>query len=219
MLYMSEPLLNIRQAELRYGGKPVLCGVSLTVSANELLLLTGPNGGGKTTLLRLMAGLSSPFSGHVLRRSGLSVGYLPQYRSIDREFPITVGEVVLSGLVGKKPLLGGYTPSQRAASAEALERLRITGLATTPINALSGGQWQRALLARALAGKPDLLLLDEPETHLDVAAKELLYDIIAEENRRCAVVIVSHDAAFQQHFPHSRKLLVGEGRVAFSGKE
>lgn len=190
---MNETLLSIENVTLCYGDRVILTDVSLSVDSGDTLLLHGPNGGGKTTLLRLMAGLLRPTKGRIVRRPGLTIGYLPQYRRIDRQFPITVGEVVLSGLVGRKPLLRRFSPEYRAATDEMLRRMQIDAIADHSIDSLSGGQWQRTLLARALVSRPDLLLLDEPDTHLDGETRQLLYDILDEERGHRAIVIVSHD--------------------------
>lgn len=210
----TDTLLNINHADLCYGAKPVLSDVNLSVAPRDFLILHGPNGGGKTTLLRLMAGLLSPTKGSIARQDGLRVGYLPQYRSIDRQFPITVGEVVMSGLVGSKSLWRHYSPAQRQQAQDVMARLKIDDLAARPIDTLSGGQWQRALLGRALVSDPALLLLDEPDTHLDAATKALLYDTLDEEAQRCAVVIVSHDPVLVDRFPHCRIWQVEGGMVA-----
>lgn len=179
----------------RFGQKTVLRDVSLRIGPRDFLILRGPNGGGKTTLLRLIAGLLRPADGSVRRRAGLNIGYLPQYRRIDRQFPITVEQTVRTGLTGHGPLWRRPGPEARARLAEAMARFRLEPLAGRPIAALSGGQWQRTLLARAVVSRPDLLLLDEPDTHLDAASKAELYALIGEAARSCAVVVVSHDAA------------------------
>ncbi len=210
---MSEPLLEIRNATLAYERKEVLTDVVLTLAAHDFCVLRGPNGGGKTTLLRLMAGLLPASSGVVRRKKGLVLGYLPQYRSIDRHFPITVAEVVRSGLGCRKPLFGRFSSEWQQQAQEVMNRLGIADLAQQPIEELSGGQWQRTLLARALVSRPELLLLDEPDTHLDIETKTLLYEVLDEESRRCAIVVVSHDEDLTSRFPQSRVLSVAGGKV------
>ncbi len=210
---MSEPLLEIRNATLAYERKEVLTDVVLTLAAHDFCVLRGPNGGGKTTLLRLMAGLLPASSGVVRRKKGLVLGYLPQYRSIDRHFPITVAEVVRSGLGCRKPLFGRLSSEWQQQAQEVMNRLGIADLAQQPIEELSGGQWQRTLLARALVSRPELLLLDEPDTHLDIETKTLLYKVLDEESRRCAIVVVSHDEDLTSRFPQSRVLSVAGGKV------
>lgn len=204
---MNTPLLRIENVTLRYDEKVVLSRTSLTVMPHTMLLLHGPNGGGKTTLLRLMAGLLRPTEGRVVRTDGLTIGYLPQYRDIDRRFPITVGEVVLSGLEGEKPLWRNFTPQQRQRATDALRRFELSPIADKLIDALSGGQWQRTLLARAWVSRPQLLLLDEPDTHLDAENKQMLYHLLKEEVSERAIVMVSHDASvWNNDFPDAQRM-------------
>lgn len=210
---MGAPLLDICHADLGYGDRRVLRDVTLSVGATDFLVLHGPNGGGKTTLLRAMAGLLRPLSGRIVRREGLRTGYLPQYRSIDRQFPITVAEVVRSGLAGSKPFWRPYTAAQHTATDTMLERLGITALAARPIEALSGGQWQRTLLGRALIADPELLLLDEPDTHLDAGSRDWLYGTLAEETGHRTIVIVSHDDALTARFTDCHPIHVERGSV------
>jgi len=210
---MAAPLLLITRADLGYEKCRVLRNVTLRVEERDFLVLHGSNGGGKTTLLRLMAGLLRPTAGHIERRAGLRVGYLPQYRSIDRQFPLTVSDVVRSGLIGSKPLWRPYSAAARRQATEMMQRLQIAALADRPIAELSGGQWQRALLGRALVSDPELLLLDEPDTHLDQQSRSALYDILISEARSRAVVIVSHDPAVATRFSSCRSVCVENGTV------
>lgn len=192
-------LLQIDDVCLSYGERHVLCHVNEHLGSRDFVVLTGPNGGGKTTLLRLIAGLLPPTRGRITRRPGIVTGYLPQYRHIDRQFPTTVGDIVLSGLACRKRLWQRFDSHLRARATETLELFKIQNLADRPISDLSGGQWQRTLLARAFVSHPDLLLLDEPETHLDEASRTELYALLAEWSTRCAIVVVSHD---EHLFPH-----------------
>lgn len=192
-------LLHIDNVCLSYGERHVLCHIEESVSTHDFIVLTGPNGGGKTTLLRLIAGLLKPTRGHIERRKGIVTGYLPQYRHIDRQFPATVADIVLSGLECRKRIWQRFSKTQREQATRTLEKFHLTELSERPIAELSGGQWQRTLLARAFVSEPDLLLLDEPETHLDEHSRKLLYEKLALMHERCAVVVVSHD---EQLFPH-----------------
>lgn len=190
-------LISLTDVHMAYGRREVLHGVTAHVGADDYIVLTGPNGGGKTTLLRLMAGLLKPTAGSVVRRPGLRIGYLPQYRRIDRQFPITVRQVVHSGLLSRHALPARPRQEYLEYLDETVEKLHLAALADRPIAMLSGGQWQRVLLARALVGRPDLLLLDEPDTHLDRAGRDFLYALLEAERSHCAIVLVSHDASIQ----------------------
>ena len=197
---MDKLLLDIKDVCLSYGERHVLCHIFNQVKNHDFIVLTGPNGGGKTTLLRLLAGLLPPTCGSIVRESGVKIGYLPQYRHIDRSFPTTVREIVRSGLSNRTSWHPFSRLGQWETRLEEMMRLfRIEDLATRPISSLSGGQWQRTLLARALVSAPDLLLLDEPETHLDEKTRNEFYDILVQQTQHSAVVTVSHD---EESFPH-----------------
>ena len=197
---MDKLLLDIKDVCLSYGERHVLCHIFNQVKNHDFIVLTGPNGGGKTTLLRLLAGLLPPTCGSIVRESGVKIGYLPQYRHIDRSFPTTVCEIVRSGLSNRTSWHPFSRLGQWETRLEEMMRLfRIEDLATRPISSLSGGQWQRTLLARALVSAPDLLLLDEPETHLDEKTRNEFYDILVQQTQHSAVVTVSHD---EKSFPH-----------------
>ena len=197
---MDKLLLDIKDVCLSYGERHVLCHIFNQVKNHDFIVLTGPNGGGKTTLLRLLAGLLPPTCGSIVRESGVKIGYLPQYRHIDRSFPTTVREIVRSGLSNRTSWHPFSRLGQWETRLEEMMRLfRIEDLATRPISSLSGGQWQRTLLARALVSAPDLLLLDEPETHLDEKTRNEFYDILVQQTQYSAVVTVSHD---EKSFPH-----------------
>lgn len=197
---MDKLLLDIKDVCLSYGERHVLCHIFNQVKNHDFIVLTGPNGGGKTTLLRLLAGLLPPTCGSIVRESGVKIGYLPQYRHIDRSFPTTVREIVRSGLSNRTSWHPFSRLGQWETRLEEMMRLfRIEDLAARPISSLSGGQWQRTLLARALVSAPDLLLLDEPETHLDEKTRNEFYDILLQQTQHSAVVTVSHD---EKSFPH-----------------
>lgn len=191
-------LISLQHINIAYEGRPVLSDFSLDVHSGDFIVLRGQNGGGKTSLLKVMVGLLPPVAGRVERAPGLTLGYLPQYRSIDRRFPITVEQTVRSGLLSQLRWWQRYTPGHGQQVQSILQRFGLEALARQPIEALSGGQWQRTLLARALVSQPHLLLLDEPDTHLDNATKSELYATLVEEHTQRAIVVVSHDA----HFPH-----------------
>ena len=198
---MSLPLIEIKNLRVAYEGRTVLRGVNLAVHDRDFLALVGPNGGGKTTLVRCILGLLKPVEGTIdfhPRRGAdgrkLRMGYLPQYSRIDRKFPVTVGEVVLSGLGGCKPLTAAYTAADRARARDVMVRMGLEGLDKRAIGTLSGGQLQRTLLGRAVISDPEVLVLDEPDTYMDSSSEERLYGLLEELHRTCTVILVSHDA-------------------------
>ena len=185
----SSPLLSIRGLSAAYDGRTVLHDVDLEVYEHDFLGIIGPNGGGKTTLIKCILGLLRPTGGEIIKyHEPLTTGYLPQYNSIDRSFPISVLEVVLSGLSSKNTLTGRYNDRQPQK-----HRMGLEGLEHRAIGQLSGGQLQRALLGRAIISDPQLLILDEPSTYIDKRFEARLYQLLAEINRDCAIILVSHD--------------------------
>lgn len=198
---MSYPIIRIEQLSAGYDQKQVLHDVSLTVYNDDYLGIIGPNGGGKTTLMRIILGLLKPTEGNVRYfKQGkevkeISMGYLPQYSALDKEFPISVYEVVLSGLSKKKGLFSRYTQLQHQQVEATLESLQLTDLKDRHIKALSGGQLQRVLLARAIVSKPDAVILDEPNTYIDRRFQKQMYEMLEQINKDCAIIIVSHDIA------------------------
>ena len=178
---------------------PVLEAVNLDIRENEIVTVTGPNGGGKTTLLRLVLGLLQPDRGSI-RIEGKSpvtsqgrIGYVPQHSDFDRQFPITVFEVVLSGLV--KPF-GFYSRTDKQKALDALEDVGLSDLRDKNFSNISGGQQQRMLIARALVSEKDILLLDEPTSNIDSETEDELNSLIKELSSRMAIVLVTHDVGF-----------------------
>lgn len=197
----QQPIITLDNVSAAYDRKTVLSGVSLSVYRDDYLGVIGPNGGGKTTLMRIILGLKKPSAGTIrYYRDGhevreLTMGYLPQYNKIDRDFPISVYEVTLSGLNRQKRLFRPYTPEQHEQARDTIRRLQLQDLQDRPICALSGGQLQRVLLARAIVSRPDVVVLDEPNTYIDKRFQEQMYETLADIHRDCAIIIVSHDIA------------------------
>lgn len=197
----ATPIIEIKNLSAGYDGRTVLRDVNLTIYERDFLGVIGPNGGGKTTLIKCILGLLKPFGGEILFHSQLpssgkgqlSMGYLPQYNSIDRKFPITVEEVILSGLSSQKPLASRFTNAHREKARSVIARMGLEGMEDRAIGALSGGQLQRALLGRAIISDPEVVILDEPSTYIDKRFEARLYELLAEINRDCAIILVSHD--------------------------
>ncbi len=191
---MNKPIVILENISTGYGTKPVLEKVNLTIQSNDFIGVLGPNGGGKTTLMKLILGLLHPFSGKVSFPSGRPpTGYLPQVSQIDKSFPITVKELVSSGLKDTNPWFPHLGISQRKRLHRMLDEAGLTKLASRPIGELSGGQLQKALLSRALINKPRLLILDEPNTHVDKLFERDLYNWLQALNKEMAILLVSHD--------------------------
>ncbi len=189
-----EKLLELRELCAAYDQELVLKDVNLSIWKNDFLGIIGPNGGGKTTLLKLMLGLLKPSSGKLIKcRKSLKTGYLPQINPIDKKFPITVNEVVLSGLMSTKKLLQRYNASDKEKAESLLQEMNMHSFKHKNIGELSGGQLQRVLLCRAIISNPDLLILDEPDTYVDTNFEGELYEKLHQLNNRMAIVVVSHD--------------------------
>lgn len=204
-------------------GREIVHGVSFTVEQGAYLGILGENGSGKSTLLRTILGLQRPLRGRIRidpDLAGGGIGYLPQRTAVQRDFPASVWEVVLSGCVGRLGLRPFYGREEKRAASETMERLGIAALAGRCFRELSGGQQQRALLARALCAGRSLLLLDEPVTGLDPEATEGLYDLIGRLNARdsVAVVMISHDLPAVLRYA-SHILCIRDGAASFSTKD
>lgn len=190
---MAKPIIEIKNLSAGYDGRNVLHDINLTVYEQDFLGIIGPNGGGKTTLMKCILGLLKPTGGEIIFHCKPSLGYLPQYNTIDRKFPISVEEVILSGLSVQKSLTARFTPEEKEKSRQVIARMGLEGLEHRAIGQLSGGQLQRALLGRAIISDPSVLILDEPNTYIDKRFEARLYELLAEINKECAVILVSHD--------------------------
>ncbi|MHC4598683.1 MAG: metal ABC transporter ATP-binding protein [Planctomycetota bacterium] len=196
------PVIELEDVAFAYDGHPVLEDVHLTVVERDFVSLVGPNGGGKTTLLKLFLGLLKPTRGRVRvfggppSRTRHRIGYVPQHFQFDPKFPISAMDVVLMGRFRGSLPVGPFRRRDRAAAEEALGQVEMRDLAGRPFATLSGGQRQRALVARALATEPELLLLDEPTSNVDAAVQEELYSLLSRLNDRLTLVVVTHDVGF-----------------------
>lgn len=193
----SPPALELNSVHFAYDDRPILRDVSLGVARGEFLALIGPNGGGKSTLLKLALGLLAPARGTVRlfgdtpERTRGRVGYVPQETNVNPHFPVTVRDTVRMGLIGTA---GARTRAEEMRAVDAaLDDIGLLDCAAARIGELSGGQRQRALIARALAGGPELLILDEPVASVDPDGARRLYELLDRFKRRYTVVMVSHD--------------------------
>jgi ABC-type Mn2+/Zn2+ transport system ATPase subunit len=186
----------------RYGAEPVLRDVDLDVRAGTFTGVVGPSGSGKTTLLRVLLGTVRPVAGTVHRAKGVAVSYVPQLETVNWNFPVTVEECVLMSRTGR--LLPWPSRAERAEVADLLDRLGIGGLAKRHIRELSGGQQQRMFIARALLRRPQLLLMDEPTSGVDVATRHEVLHLLGELNDEgIGIVLTTHDLnGMAAHLPH-----------------
>jgi zinc transport system ATP-binding protein len=201
----DSPAILFDSVSFSYGNGPVLKNAGFEVRRREFAALIGPNGSGTTTVLKLLLGLERPQSGVIeilgtraaanrgpLNRNG--IGYVPQQAPFDRGFPIPVREVVKMGRL--RPWSRSFNTEDRAAVEEALEQAEITGIADRPYAKLSGGQRRRVLVARALASRPDLLVLDEPTANMDAESEERLSGTLEKLKGKATILIVTHDLNF-----------------------
>ena len=206
-------LVTFDRAALGYGRRAVLSDLSFTIDEGDFLGLVGPNGSGKTTIVRALLGSLRPLSGAVIRAPGLRFGYVPQRDSVDYGFPLRVLEVVLMGRYDRIGLARRPTRDDRARAMAALEHVGIADLADRPLANLSGGQKQRTLIARALVGEPNVLVLDEPTSGMDLVATTQILGLVRalHEDDRLTVLMVSH--ALNEVVNYVERIaLVSEGR-------
>jgi zinc transport system ATP-binding protein len=202
-------VITCRGLSFGYDAEPILHDVDLAIPVGDFVSVVGPNGSGKTTLLKLALGLLKPDAGRIEvfgqtpHRARRRVGYVPQHPRLDPLFPVCTLDVVLMGRLGRAPALGRWRRDDRAAALAALAEVGLAERADDHFAALSGGQKQRALIARALAGGPELLLLDEPTAGLDAHVEEDFYRLLEELNQRLTIVMVSHDLGFVSGFVKS----------------
>jgi len=208
-------LISLDHVTFRYGDLPVLRDVTHTVDEHAFTGVVGPSGSGKTSLLRLLLGTEKPSHGQVTRRTGLEIGYVPQLQTVDWSFPVTVQECVLMARTTRR-LIPWATPEERRDVAAALDRLGIGELAGRHIRKLSGGQQQRMFIARALVRKPQLLLMDEPTSGVDISTRHEVLHLLDELHRDgLAILLTTHDLnGMAAHLPH---LVALQGRVVASG--
>jgi zinc transport system ATP-binding protein len=191
--------IEIENITAAYGAKTVLRNVTVNVYEGDFLGIIGPNGGGKTTLLKVILGLLPAVSGSVRfykdekEVPSLKIGYLPQMNQIDKKFPISVKEVITSGLVSEKRLFRSFGVGQHARINDVITQMGLEDLSARPIGELSGGQLQRVLLGRSIVSSPDVLILDEPSSYVDKRFESHFNQLLEDINKESAIILVSHD--------------------------
>lgn len=187
----------MKSVSVKYGVVPVLENVSFKIYQHDFIGVIGPNGGGKTTLLKAILGLVKPYSGELLLNdrfiSQQKIGYLPQISTGDKNFPLSVKDVILSGLMAGKSIFSGMNSDDRKKAKRVIDELGLSGTESASLNQLSGGQLQRVFLGRAIIGDPELLLLDEPGNFVDATFEKDFYEKLKDLNKRMAILMVSHD--------------------------
>jgi len=215
----TQPIIQCHDLAFGYGNTLILQHVNIAIPAGDFACIVGPNGSGKTTLLKLALGLLQPTAGRLdvfgrrPQRTRGRIGYVPQHPHLDPLFPVSALDVALMGRLGKAPALFRWHRHDRDRAREALAEVGLSDRADSHFAALSGGQKQRVLIARALAGDPDLLLLDEPTAGLDAHVEEGFYRLLQDLNRRLTILLVSHDLGFVSGYVKSvicvgRKVMV-----------
>ncbi len=196
---MRDEVIALRGVWAGYDGQVVLEDVDLSVQRRDFIGIVGPNGGGKTTLFKVLLGLVPPMRGEVrimgmeVERGRRHVGYVPQLMDFDRDFPISVWDVVQMGRLGERGLLRRYTDEDREIVADALRRVDMVDQRERPLGDLSGGQRQRVYVARALATEPEILLLDEPLASVDPRVSADIYEVLTQLNKHITILMASHD--------------------------
>ncbi len=196
-------MIDLHNLSFSYPNSPlVLENINLSIEQGEFIGIVGPNGGGKTTLLKLILGLLKPTQGTVLIK-GLSpikgrewIGYVPQFANFSRDYPISVMQAILLGRLGKTKRFFGYCKTDYQIADRVMQETYLTDLKHRALNTLSGGQLQRVLIARALACEPEILILDEPTANIDMRVEEDIFDLLKILNQRLSILVVSHDIGF-----------------------
>jgi zinc transport system ATP-binding protein len=194
---MSPLLLELSSVTVSYGDNTAIQDVNLKVYENDFIGVIGPNGGGKTTLLKAILGLVKPLSGKIIPGPALQergrIGYLPQMSTGDNNFPVTVKDVILSGLMIQKGFFTSMSSADKKKASQVIVELGLEGLSDASLSELSGGQLQRIYLGRAIIGDPRILLLDEPGNFVDTSFENDFYEKLRMLNQRMAIMMVSHD--------------------------
>ncbi len=193
---MGDKLIELRDVTFYYGKRIVLEDINFIINEGDFWAVIGPNGGGKTTLLKIILGILKPNKGSVIKQvrghDGCFIGYLPQV-NYNNQFPLTVLDAVLMGIISSKHKGFKFSKTEIERAEETLELVQMADFSNRPFKDLSGGQQQRVLIARALISKPKVLLLDEPTSNIDPQSKFCFYDFLSELNSKITIIMVSHD--------------------------
>lgn len=199
---MTIPAIEIKDLNFSFENIKILENINMTIEAGDFAGLVGPNGGGKTSLLKLILGLYKPQSGQIsilgqsIKKQRKLIGYVPQYANFNNDFPISVMDTVLQGRLGLSNCFGFYSAKDKDIATKVMQETETIRLAQRSIQSLSGGQMQRVLVARALASQPEILLLDEPTANIDLRAEKDIFDLFKTINERMSILIISHDISF-----------------------
>lgn len=202
----NKPIISADNLSFSYNGETVLENVNLTINENDFVWIVGPNGGGKTTLLKLILGLLKPKTGSIKilgklpKKARHHIGYMSQHISLDRQFPVSVLEVVLMGRLGNGKSFGPFRQTDKEIAHEVLQQVGLYKYIQKPFSELSGGLQRRLLIARAIVSQPKILLLDEPTANLDANSEKELYELLKKLNEKLTIILVSHDPAFVSDF-------------------
>ena len=206
-------LIKINDLFYKYNKTDVLENINLSIKDDDFLAIIGPNGGGKSTLLKLILGLLTPQTGKIEKKIKNSlIGYVPQNTNLNIDFPITALEIVLMGHISSQKKLFGYSKDDIACAMASLKKVGMSDFANSKIGDLSGGQRQRVFIARALCSNPKVMLLDEPTASIDVKGQREIYELLKELNNSICIVVVSHDISvllnYAKNVAHINKTLV-----------
>lgn len=194
-----EEVICVSQVCFSYENENVLDDVSFCAQQGDFIGLVGPNGGGKTTLLKIILGLLEPDRGSLRifggspKEARQAIGYVPQQCQLDKDFPINVENVVLMGCLSSSPIFGGFSQREKELAQEALAKMDLVDYRYQQFGRLSGGQRQRVLIARALVGNPQMLIMDEPTSNLDSRSQNQIYELLNSMKGDCTIILVSHD--------------------------
>jgi len=199
---MTNVVIEIDDVSFNYGSVPVLENISLKIHEDEFIGIIGPNASGKSTLLKLILGLLDPDKGAISKFNhdgkdlNNHIGYVPQHSTFSRDFPITVGEVVMMGHIATSSKFFHYSKKEIELAKQAMEKLEILDIEKRQVGELSGGQLQRVLIARALVCQPEILILDEPTANVDMRIEEDIFSLLKNYSEHMTIIVVSHDIAF-----------------------